>query len=72
MLGMIFREYDAVTTTEEIVTPEEFLKRRKEGSGPPDKVKIAMPSCDLPFGGFKIELETPYYEFRFDGGRKHV
>ena len=69
---MTAQEYDAVITTEEIITPEEFLKRRTEGNVSPDKVKIAMPSRDFPFGGFKVELATPYYEVYFDGERKRA
>ena len=69
---MTTQEYDAVLTTEEIISPEEFLKRRKAGEISPEKVKISTPSAGFPFGGFRVELAAPVYRVPFEKGRKNV
>ena len=69
---MTTQAYDAVLTTEETISPEEFLKRRRAGEISPEKVKISSPSPDLPFGGFKVELAAPIYIVPFEKGRKHA
>ena len=69
---MITQEYDAVLITEELITSKEFLKRREEGNISHDKVEIALPSSALPFGGFRVKLDTPYYKVSFDEEIKRV
>jgi len=63
---MTMQEYDAVLVTDETISPEEFLKRRKAGDISSEKVKIMSPSPDLPFGGFKVKLDSPIYTVPFE------
>jgi len=69
---MTLQEYDTILVTEETISPEEFLKRRKEGKISAEKVRIAFPEHDLPFGGFKVELDTPIYTVPFEKRKKNV
>jgi len=67
---MSTEEYDAVVTTEETISAEEFLKRRKAGEISPERVKIALPRPGLPFGGFKVKLDIPIYKVPFGKERE--
>ena len=69
---MVTQEYDAVLITEETISPEEFLRRRKAGEISPEKVRISSPSAGFPFGSFKVKLDTPTYVVPFGKDGKHV
>jgi hypothetical protein len=66
------QEYDAVLVTEEFISPEEFIKRKNEGRISPEKTTISAPTQEMPFGSFKIKLDTPRYAVLLDGKSKRV
>jgi hypothetical protein len=63
--AMTAQTYETIVETEETLTPEEFLARRKEGKIDPENVKISLPTAAQPFGGFKVKLDTPRYKANF-------
>ena len=69
---MITNEYDSVLVTEEVISPEEYLKRRKDGTISSEKVKIVPPNAELPFGGFKVKLDTPTYALPFEKEKQYA
>ena len=67
----IAKTYDTYLETEEFITAEEYLRRRKKGEINPKKTRIVPPDIRTgSFGGFAIKLDMPRYRPAF--GEKAV
>ncbi len=69
---MITNTYSPLLRMEEVISPDEFLRRRKAGELSPEKVRIIPPSPDLPFGGFAVKLDTPTYVLPFEREKQYA
>lgn len=63
---MTTQTYETILEIEEIISPEEFLARRKKGKILSENVKIIVPSEKLPFGAFSVKLDIPRYKATFE------
>lgn len=64
--------FETVLETDEIISPEEFLARRKAGTVRPENVEIALPTPEHPWGSFKVKLASPRYRVRQSKEGIHV
>jgi hypothetical protein len=55
--------YDTFFEKEELITAEEYLRRRERGEIEPGTVRIAPPDLSTgSLGGFIVKLKTPRYK----------
>lgn len=52
---------DTYLEEEELITAQEYLERRKSGGVNPGAVEIIASAPGMPWGGFKVKLDTPRY-----------
>lgn len=57
---------DMVLQRDEIISAEEYLKRKESGKINPSKVSIVPPRIGSnSFGEFKVKLDVPEYRVKF-------
>jgi len=61
--------FNTILETREIISAEEYLKRRAEGRINPRDVQFIPPKLGSDgFGYFSVKLKTPRYHVSFDDG----
>jgi hypothetical protein len=71
-MKMKTQTYETVMETDEFITAEVFLERRRNGQTRPENVRIVPPSREHPTGGFQVMLETPRYRADIGKGPLHA
>jgi len=58
--------YDAYLETEEVISAEEYLRRREAGEIDSQKTRIALPDIHTgSFGGFVVRLDKPRFQVKW-------